>query len=359
MTSRFEEKVGEFSVAGEDVRVHDFGRESARADASPHTNGGGPMIEGTEHRGNGGRSAVATLERPPVQADATPADGSEHGGLRAALVSAGSGGAKAAAKIGSIPARSAATTGRGVILAASVLRYVVIDTLTLRLPFGELIVQAWTLLKVTALPAVLMAIPFGAMVAVQLSGLVNEVGANSLVGSATGVAVLRQGAPVTAGLLMGGAAAAAIASDFGARAIREELDALRTLGIDPVRRLVVPRFLALLLITPILVVIVIAMGVGAAFVIATVVNGVTPGSFWLSFGSFAKMVDVWFTLGKGFCFAAIVAVISSQRGMEAKGGPRGVADAVNASVVLNVIFIVIVNLAITQLQTMFFPMAVA
>ena len=359
MTSRFEEKVGEFTVAGEDVRVQDFGREPGRADASPHTNGGGPVIEGTEHRGNGGRSAVATLERPPVQADATPADGPEHGGLRAALVSAGSGGAKAAAKVGSIPARSAATTGRGVILAASVLRYVVIDTLTLRLPFGELIVQAWTLLKVTALPAVLMAIPFGAMVAVQLSGLVNEVGANSLVGSATGVAVLRQGAPVTAGLLMGGAAAAAIASDFGARAIREELDALRTLGIDPVRRLVVPRFLALLLITPILVVIVIAMGVGAAFVIATVVNGVTPGSFWLSFGSFAKMVDVWFTLAKGFFFAAIVAVISSQRGMEAKGGPRGVADAVNASVVLNVIFIVIVNLAITQLQTMFFPMAVA
>lgn len=272
---------------------------------------------------------------------------------------AGSFAARAAARIIAIPVRSAATTGRGVLLAAAVFRYAVTDTLTLRLPFGETIVQAWTLLRVTALPAILMAIPFGAMVAVQLSGLVNQVGANSLVGSATGVAVLRQGAPVTAGLLMGGAAAAAIASDFGARAIREELDALRTLGIDPVRRLVVPRFLALILITPILVVIVIAMGVGAAFLIATVVNDVTPGSFWLSFGSFAKMVDLWFTMGKGLVFAAIVAVVSSQRGMEAKGGPRGVADAVNASVVLNVILIVVVNLAITQLQTMFFPMAVA
>ena len=99
--------------------------------------------------------------------------------------------------------------------------------------------------------------------------------------------------------------------------------------------------------------------VGAAFVIATVVNDVTPGSFWLSFGSFAKMVDLWFTMLKGVIFAAIVAVISTQRGMEAKGGPRGVADAVNASVVLNVILIVAVNLGITQLQAMFFPMAVA
>ncbi|CPS43632.1 ABC transporter permease [Mycobacteroides abscessus] len=268
-------------------------------------------------------------------------------------------GARVVSKVASIPVRSAGTAGRAVMLAGSVVRYAVVDTVLGRLAFGELIVQAWSLLKVTALPAVLMAIPFGAMVAVQISGLVNEVGANSLVGSVTGVAVLRQGAPVTAGLLMGGAAAAAIASDFGARAIREELDALRTLGIDPVQRLVVPRFLALLLITPILVVIVIAMGVGAAFLIATLVNDVTPGSFWLSFGSFAKMVDVWFTMGKGFLFAAIVAVISAQRGMEAKGGPRGVADAVNASVVLNVIFIIVVNLVITQLQTMFFPMAVA
>ncbi|TDH22414.1 ABC transporter permease [Mycobacteroides franklinii] len=286
-------------------------------------------------------------------------DKTQRDGVWAIPARAVAAGTKAVSKVVSIPTRSAGTAGRAAILAASVFRYAVIDTLTLRLAFGELIVQAWSLLKVTALPAVLMAIPFGAMVAVQISGLVNEVGANSLVGSVTGVAVLRQGAPVTAGLLMGGAAAAAIASDFGARAIREELDALRALGIDPVRRLVVPRFLALLLITPILVVIVIAMGVGAAFLIATLVNDVTPGSFWLSFGSFAKLIDLWFTMGKGFLFAAIVAVISAQRGMEAKGGPRGVADAVNASVVLNVISIIVVNLAVTQLQTMFFPMAVA
>lgn len=310
-----------------------------------------------------GGAAIAVVDLDPTATspftDAVDAGGSRPSRVGGITRSAGNGCVRTAAKLGAVPARGIATMGRAVILGAQVSKYAVIDTLTLRLSFGELIIQAWTLLKVTALPAMLMAIPFGAMVAVQLSGLVNEVGANSLVGSATGVAVLRQGAPVTAGLLMGGAAAAAIASDFGARAIREELDALRTLGIDPVRRLVVPRFLALLMITPILVVIVIAMGVGAAFVIATVVNDVTPGSFWLSFGSFAKMVDIWFTMAKGFFFAAIVAVISAQRGMEAKGGPRGVADAVNAAVVLNVILIVIVNLAITQLQTMFFPMAVA
>jgi phospholipid/cholesterol/gamma-HCH transport system permease protein len=173
------------------------------------------------------------------------------------------------------------------------------------------------------------------------------------------VGVVRQGAPVTAGLLMGGAAASAIASDLGARAIREELDALRVLGIDPVRHLVVPRFWALLIIAPILTAIIIASAVAASFSLAVGVSDVTSGSFWQSFGTFASVTDVWFTLGKSMIFAAMVAIISCLRGMEAKGGPRGVADAVNSSVVLNVVCIALANLAITQLQTMFFPTEVS
>jgi phospholipid/cholesterol/gamma-HCH transport system permease protein len=244
-------------------------------------------------------------------------------------------------------------------LFVDVLRYAVTDAISLRLPAGEAVVQAWSLFTVTAIPALLMAIPFGALITVVTSGLVNQVGATSLLGAASGVGVIRQGAPITAGLLMGGAAASAIASDFGARAIREELDAMRVLGVDPARRLVMPRFLALLMVAPILCIFIIVSGTATAFVMAVTFTQVTPGSFWMSFGTFAKMVDVWFAIGKTVVFAAIVVIISSLRGMEAKGGPRGVADAVNSSVVLNVVCIVFTNLAITQLQVMFFPMAVA
>lgn len=264
-----------------------------------------------------------------------------------------------ASRVVAIPLKSAATTGRGVQLLVSVLRYTVTDVTSLRLPVSELVVQAWTLLKVTAVPALLMAVPFGALITVVTSGLVNQVGASSLLGAAGGVSVIRQGAPITAGLLMGGAAASAIASDFGARAIREELDAMRVLGVDPVRRLVVPRFLALLLISPILCAVIIASGTAAAFILAVTVSDLAAGSFWMSFGTFTKPVDVWFAIGKIMVFAAIVSIVSSLRGMEAQGGPRGVADAVNSSVVLNVVGIVFANLAITQLETMFSPMAVA
>ncbi len=257
------------------------------------------------------------------------------------------------------PAAAAGTTGRGVGMAVNVVRYAVTDTLTLRLPVGEFLWQAWALFKVTATPAVLMAIPIGGIVTVIVSGLVAQVGATALLGAASGVGVLREGAPVTAGLLMGGAAASAIASDFGARAIREELDAMRVLGVDPIRRLVVPRFLALLLIAPILTLVIIVSGTASAYLLSVTVSGVAPGSFWQSFGTFAKMTDVYFAIGKGLVFAAIVAIVSSMRGMEAKGGPRGVADAVNAAVVINTILILFANLVIAQIATMFFPTAVA
>lgn len=266
---------------------------------------------------------------------------------------------KKASSLGSIPVQAAGTIGRTMHLAVNVVRYSILDIFTLRMPVGEFLWQAWALLKVTATPAVLMAIPIGGIVTVVVSGLVDQVGATALLGAASGVGVLRQGAPVTAGLLMGGAAASAIASDFGARAIREELDAMRVLGVDPVRRLVVPRFLALLLIAPILTLVIIVSGTAAAFLLSVLVSKVAPGSFWASFGTFAKMTDVYFAIGKSVVFAAIVAVISSMRGMEAKGGPRGVADAVNASVVINVILILFANLVITQISTMFFPAAVA
>ncbi|MFA7585062.1 MAG: ABC transporter permease [Novosphingobium sp.] len=242
---------------------------------------------------------------------------------------------------------------------ADVIRYVVTDVITMRLAVGEVFVQAWTLLKVTTMPALLMAIPIGAITTIVTSGLVNQLGATSLLGAAAGVGVIRQGAPLTAGLLMGAAAASTIAADFGARAIREELDAMRVMGVDPVRQLVVPRFLALLLISPLLCIFIVASGTASAFLMAVGASDVAPGSFWMSFGTFTKVVDVWFAIAKTVVFGAIVAIVSSLRGMEAKGGPRGVADAVNSSVVVNVVLIVFANLAITQLQSMFVPMEVA
>lgn len=257
------------------------------------------------------------------------------------------------------PVASLSTIGRSARLGGNIVRHAVADTIALRLPLREVIEQMWVLLKVTALPALLMAVPIGAEVSVQVGGIMNQVGANSLAGAASGLGVVGQGAPMAAGLLMSGAAASAIASDLGARSIREEIEAIRVMGIDPVQRLVMPRFLAMIAIAPMLCIIIIAAGVTAGLTISANVNDVVPGSFWQSFGAFATPTDLAFSVLKSVIFAAIVVLIAGLRGLEAKGGPTGVANAVNASVVLSVFCIFIANLVVSQLQLMFFPARLA
>ncbi|CCW09669.1 MULTISPECIES: ABC transporter permease [Rhodococcus] len=257
------------------------------------------------------------------------------------------------------PTQSLATIGRSARLGGNVVRYCIEDTIALRLSVREVVEQMWKLLKVTALPALLMAVPIGAEVSVQVGGIMNQVGANSLAGAASGLGVVGQGAPMAAGLLMSGAAASAIASDLGARAIREEIEAIRVMGIDPVQRLVVPRFLAMIAIAPMLCIIIIAAGVSAGLLISANVNDVVPGSFWQSFGAFATPTDLAFSVLKSVIFAAMVVLIAGLRGLEAKGGPTGVANAVNASVVLSVFCIFAANLVVSQLQMMFFPARLA
>ncbi|MFE9322394.1 MULTISPECIES: MlaE family ABC transporter permease [unclassified Nocardia] len=254
-----------------------------------------------------------------------------------------------------VPKQSMATFGRAVLLFGGVVRYAVTSTLQLKLPLLEMLQQAWFLLTVTVFPAILIALPFGTEISVQVGAIVNQVGAKSLAGAASGIAVIQQGAPIAAGLLLGGAAASAIAADLGARSIREEIDAMRVMGVDPIQRLVLPRFIAILIVSPILCVVIVASAVIAGYTLAITVNGVIPGSFWQSFGAFASSTDLYFAIAKSMIFGMLVVVIASLRGLGAKGGPRGVADAVNASVVLGFVAIFITNLVTTQLQSMFFP----
>lgn len=80
------------------------------------------------------------------------------------------------------------------------------------------------------------------------------------------------------------------------------------------------------------------------------------GSYWQSFGAFASVRDVGLAMLKAVIFGFMIAVIGCQRGLEAKGGPKGVADGVNATVVVSTVAIIIVNMIITLIYTVFFPM---
>ncbi|APA97749.1 MlaE family ABC transporter permease [Nocardia seriolae] len=254
---------------------------------------------------------------------------------------------------------SLGTLGRSLGIEADAMRVGGTDLLRMRFPFHETLNQAWFLIRVTALPSVLMAIPFGVIVSAQVGNIVSQLGADSMIGAAGGLGVIKQGAPLATAMLLGGAGAAAIAADLGARTIREEVDAMRVMGVDPVQRLVVPRIAAMMLVAPLLNVLIIFIGIASGFAVAVTALGATPGSYWQSFGSFTAPIDIWVSLIKSLIFGFLVVVIACQRGLEAKGGPRGVADGVNAAVVMSVAAVTVLNTAITQVVTMFIPVRMA
>src|SRR6201985_3269866 len=106
--------------------------------------------------------------------------------------------------------------------------------------FREFIQQALFIASVTIIPTALVAIPFGAVIALQVGGLIKQFGAQSFTGLAAVLAVVREAGPIATALLIAGAGGSAIAADLGARKIRQELDAMMVLGIDPIQLLGVP-----------------------------------------------------------------------------------------------------------------------
>ncbi|MDQ4111150.1 MAG: ABC transporter permease [Actinomycetota bacterium] len=221
--------------------------------------------------------------------------------------------------------------------------------------FREFIQQAWFIASVTIVPTALVAIPFGAVIALQVGGLVAQFGAQSFVGSAAVLAVVQQAAPIATALLVAGAGGSAIAADLGARKIREELDAMMVLGIDPIQRLVVPRVLACMMIAVFLNGLVSIVGVMGGYVFNVIIQGGTPGAYLASFTALAQMADLWQGLAKALVFGLIAAIVASYKGMNAGGGPKGVGDAVNESVVITFLLLFIVNFVMSAIFLQIIP----
>jgi phospholipid/cholesterol/gamma-HCH transport system permease protein len=219
----------------------------------------------------------------------------------------------------------------------------------------EFIEQAWFIARVTILPTALVAIPFGAVIALQLGSLTRQLGAQSFAGSASVLAVLREASPIVTALLIAGAGGTAICADLGARKIRDEIDAMEVLGIDPIQRLVVPRVLASMLVAVLLNGLVSVVGVAGGYFFNVVLLNGTPGAYLASFSALAQIEDFWSGEIKALVFGLIAGVVASYKGLRAGGGPKGVGDAVNQSVVITFILLFAVNFVITAIYFQLVP----
>jgi len=220
-----------------------------------------------------------------------------------------------------------------------------------RRPFQarEFVRQAWFISSVSILPAALVSIPFGAVIALQLGSLIRQLGAQSFAGAASVLAVVREAGPIVTALVIAGAGGSAICADLGARKIREELDAMQVLGIDPVQRLVVPRVVAAMLVAVLLNGLVSVVGVAGGYVFNVIMQGGTPGAYLASFQALGQLPDLVAGEIKALVFGAVAAIVASYKGMTAAGGPKGVGDAVNRSVVITFMLLFALNFVITAI----------
>ena len=161
------------------------------------------------------------------------------------------------------------------------------------------------------------------------------------------LASIREFAPFVTAIVLAGVAGTAITADLGARKIREELDALQVLGVDPVKNLVVPRFLALMLVTGLFDVYAVLFGIFGG-IIATLVNGAPLGPFFATFLTNASITDLWGSVLKCTLFGAIIAIVCCYKGMTASGGAQGVGRAVNQAVVIAFLGVFAFNYVFTQ-----------
>ncbi len=253
------------------------------------------------------------------------------------------------------PLASLRTVGEQFVLGIRTLQYFFIDLFTGRFQWQEFVRQGAFMAGTAVLPTILVSLPISVTLSIQFALLAGQVGATSLAGAASGLAVIRQGASLVAAVLMAAAVGSAITADLGSRTMREETDAMEVMGVSVIRRLVVPRFAAAIMIGVALTGVVCFVGFFASYMFNVYFQNCSSGSFVSTFASFATTGDMILALLKAIIFGAIVAIVSAQKGLSTKGGPTGVANSVNAAVVESILLLMIVNVAISQLYIMLSP----
>jgi len=222
-------------------------------------------------------------------------------------------------------------------------------------PVEEFVNQMWFLIKVTTVPVILISIPFGMVISLHVGSFVRQLGAQAHMGAAMVLAVVREEAPVATALLIAGAGGSAMCADLGSRRIRDEIDALEVLGIDPVHRLIMPRVIAASIVAVLLDAIVSVAGIAGGWFFAVVVQHGTTSSYFASFNELSQLPDLFMALTKAAVFGFVGGTVACYKGFFAKGGPKGVGDAVNQAVVITFLLLFFLNFILTALYFNFVP----
>ncbi len=239
-------------------------------------------------------------------------------------------------------------------LAAKALRFVFARPF-----YTEDLVQQMDEIGVKSLGIVLLTGLFTGMVlALQTGVQLQTFGATMYIGRLVAASMIRELGPVLAGLMVAGRVGSGIAAQLGSMRVTEQIDALNTLGTDPIKKLVTPRVLAALLMLPILTIINDLIGIIGGNIVAKLVSGIPTGMYWrtvwdqiASDGFMFRYVPNDFVQGlsKPFVFGGVMAITACHFGLQTTGGTEGVGHATTRTVVTSSIMILVLDYFLTQL----------
>jgi phospholipid/cholesterol/gamma-HCH transport system permease protein len=180
----------------------------------------------------------------------------------------------------------------------------------------------------------------GAVLAIQSEGALRRYGAVSMTGQLVSLTLIRELGPVLAALMLAGRIGSGIASELGSMVVSEQINAMRSLGTDPTRRLVTPRMVAMVLMLPLLTIVCDTMGMLGGWVIASYKLLISSNQYWSDAINALQLSDVVGTLGKPLVFGFIIAMTGCYVGLRTHGGTEGVGRSTTQAVVSSSILVI-------------------
>jgi phospholipid/cholesterol/gamma-HCH transport system permease protein len=188
----------------------------------------------------------------------------------------------------------------------------------------------------------------GMVMAFQAANQLKQYGANILVANLIGISVTRELGPLITAIVVGGRTGAAYAAELGTMRVNEEIDALRTMGLGPMRFLVLPRILTLCLVMPLLVLLADAVGVTGGLIVGVISLDLTATAYLEQTGKVVKLWDLGTGVLKSVPFGAVIALIACQQGLATDGGAEGVGRRTTAAVVITLFVLILLDAVFTM-----------
>ena len=208
----------------------------------------------------------------------------------------------------------------------------------------------WTqmnIIGVRSVPVVMITGAFvGMTLAVQAYDQLAGMGLEEHLGVLINISVVKELGPVLAAVMLAGRIGGALTAELGTMNVTEQIDAIRSMGTDPIRYLVVPRFLACLLLTPVLIIYADLMGIIGGYFVSVIQLGINSRAYWNFSANGVELWDISIGIIKGFFFGAAIAVISCYKGFTCKEGAQGVGRACTEAFVTSFICILALDFAL-------------